>query len=76
MKKSDISITTYECGEYLVDIVTTGDSYEAWIYRKEFGVKDLMFLVQKKQQTLDEFLEIVEANVEDYGENYDEGYAG
>lgn len=76
MKQADITITTYECGEYLVDIVTTGDSYEAWIYRKEFGVKDLMFLVQKKQQTLDEFLEIVEANVEDYGENYDEGYAG
>lgn len=75
MKRANISITTYECGEYMVDIATTSDSYEAWIYRKEYGVKDLMFGMPQAQQTLDEFLDIVEANIEDYAKGYDEEYA-
>lgn len=74
MKQTSITIVTYEHGEFLVDIVTTSDTYEAWIYREEYGVKNLMFGVPKEQQTLDVFLEIVAANVEEYGANYDEEY--
>lgn len=75
MKQADITITTYECEEYLVDIVTTSDTYEAWIYRKELWVKTLMFGVSKEQQPLDLFLDIVAVNVEEYGADYDEEYA-
>lgn len=75
MKKADISTTTYECGEFLVDIVTTGDSYEAWLYRKEYGVKVLMFGSYRTLNTLEEFLETVEANIDEYAESYDNEYA-
>lgn len=75
MEQVNITITTYECEEYLVDIVTTSDTYEAWIYRKECGVKNLMFSVPKEQQALDLFLDIVAVNVEEYGADYDEEYA-
>lgn len=75
MKQVNITITTYECEEYLVDIVTTSDSYEAWLYRKEYGVKVLMFGAYRTLNTLEEFLETVEANIDEYAESYDNEYA-
>ena len=75
MKKTPITTTTYEHRGFLVDIVTTGETYEAWLSREEYGVKSLMFGVPKEQQSLDEFLEIVEANLYEYEEGYDREYA-
>ena len=75
MKKTPTTTTTYEHRGFLVDIVTTSDCYEAWICRKDYTVKTLMFGVPKEQQTLDVFLEIVAANVEKYGAAYDNEYA-
>ena len=75
MKQTDrISTTTYEHGEFLVDIVTTEDSYEAWICRKNYGMKALFFGVFKKQNTLDKFLELVKANLDVAEAGYDEEY--
>ena len=64
---------TYRCGEYFVDIVTTKEGYEAWIYRKDYGKKDFMFSCPKEQQSYFEFFEIVKANIPDYAVLYDRG---
>lgn len=60
---------TYTDGDYLVDIVTTPTTYEAWICHKGYGTKNLMFGMPKDQQTRFEFMQIVEANIDDYKES-------
>jgi len=55
---------------YIVDIFKVDDTYEAWLYNREYGIKDLMFGMPVEQQSFDEFLEIVEANVPEYIELY------
>jgi len=75
MKQTTITTTTYEHGEFLVDIVTTNDSREAWLYRKDYGVKSLMFGAYISLNTLEEFLETVEENLDEYEKNYDAEYA-
>lgn len=75
MKQTSITTVTYEHGEFLVDIVTTSDSYEAWLYQKNYGVKFLMFGAYISLNTLEEFLETVEANLDEYEKNYDAEYA-
>lgn len=61
---------------YYVDIaITTDDSetvFEAWIYGKNNGFKMLMFGMPAKQQSYEMFKEIVEANVEDYIQLFEE----
>ena len=65
MKKTTIKMTRYEHGEYYIDIIETAENYEAWIVGKNIGLESLMFGMPKEQQTCKEFLEIVEANLED-----------
>lgn len=64
--------------DYFVDIViTTYDSttvFEAWLYRKNCGIKMLMFGMPSYQQSFETFKEVVEANVEDYIPLYEEDY--
>ena len=57
---------------YMVDIFKVDDTYEAWLYNREYGIKDFMFGMPVEQQSFDEFLEIVEANVPEYIELYRE----
>ena len=57
---------------YMVEIFKVDDTYEAWLYNREYGIKDLMFGMPVEQQSFDEFLEIVEANVPEYIELYKE----
>lgn len=69
MKKSENikSIDVYDYDdEYCIDIITTNDTYEAWLYQYNCGMKSLMFGMPIPQQSKEQFLEIVEANVEDY----------
>ena len=51
---------------YTVDIVTLGDTYEAWLYHDGYGVKNLMFGVPIAQQTYEQFVYLVELNMEEY----------
>lgn len=62
--------TTYEYGEFRVDIVDNGTEYEAWIYKNNYGIKSLMFGVPRHQQTMEEFINIVQANLETYEREY------
>ena len=81
MKRNNNIITeTFEVGteNFCVDIVTDNDEkmYNAWLYRKDVGVKAYMFGVSYDNETYESFIEMVEANliVENYMELYDEDY--
>ena len=76
MKRIDsLKTTTYEDGDFLIDIVETADVYEAWLYRKDYGVKDLMFGMLKKDYSEDRFLNFVIVNLEWHEEFYDKDHA-
>ena len=76
MKRSkERNTITYKYNDtYFIDIVTTSEVIEAWIYNKDYGVKSLMFGLPIYQQTYSEALEIIEANAEDYISFYIEEY--
>lgn len=76
MKKvMSIRTTTYEDGDFLIDIVETDKAWEAWLYRKDYGVKDLMFGMLKKDYSEDRFLNFVIVNLEWHEEFYDKDHA-
>lgn len=80
MKKVNYKTYTYELSdEFMCDIVKAdrlGDEcYEAWIYRTTYGVKDMMFGVPVKQDSLEEVLDMVDSLWEEYAEGYDEMYS-
>lgn len=67
MKKTNDIITRYEHGEYFIDIIdTAAGETEAWITRKNIAVSVFMFGAEKDQTPREEFLDIVEENLEDY----------
>ena len=81
MKKlENITFTRYEDEEFFIDIHEKPDMYEAWLTRKNYGVSSLMFGVPKVQpvdnsvMTPEEFLDMVERNLEEYEAYYDEEY--
>lgn len=70
MKRTDIKITRYKDGEFYIDIVELESTYEAWLSHNSYGISDLMFGVPKTQQSLHEFVELVEINLVDYERYY------
>lgn len=74
MIKTDITTATYSDGDFMIDIVTGSDWYDAWLYRKNFGVKMLMFGIPKADSTADELLEMVQLDIESYKQVYDQEY--
>ena len=74
-KAKDITITTFCDGDFLIDIVETDKAWEAWLYRKDYGVKDLMFGMSKKDYSEDRFLDFVMVNLEWHEEFYDKEHS-
>ena len=76
MKKAGIFSDIYETGHenFLVEIdaeeSADGVEYGAWLYRKDMGVKMYMFGVYDLNYA--EFISLVEANLPDYYDMYDE----
>ena len=79
MKKVNNEITTYEYEiKICVDIVETPDAFEAWIYDKNYGIKELMWGELKNNmrfnepytQTFEGFKKLVSANIENYIGSY------
>ena len=73
----NVITTTYEMEpDWKIDIVREGNMAEAFIYENNVGVKSLMFGMDLKENgfTYDYFLEIVEANFEEYRDIYLEDY--
>ena len=70
LTKTDARITRYEVTrKWYVDIEEDGESYEAWLCPERGGLKSMMF-GWSKEEGLDEFLRIVEANLDEYIEYY------
>lgn len=71
-----IRTTTFASGNYRIDIVESRTEYEAWIYHKDYGVKDFMFGTDKNQaayiKSFEEFTDMVEANLPVYKKSYHE----
>ena len=68
-------------GDFRVDIVLDTDemTYSAWLYHKDYGVKELMFGIPMYQsgggfQTLEEMEGLVEHNLKQYIHSYEEAY--
>lgn len=75
MKKVNFTSETFRLdGGFMIDTVQTDDTYAAYIYHKDYGVKDLMFEVPKSQQSYKYFLELVETNAAEYISHYAEEY--
>ena len=71
MKKLEIKTTTYDVDEgFMVDIVEKPVGPEAWLYYEKYGIKYLMFGSTWEQDTMEEFLKTVEANLEEYIADY------
>ncbi len=74
MKRTEIKTITYDTGfrNFMVDVVETDYGYEAYLYKSDHGIKDLMFGLQEKD--IDEFVETVEANLLEHMSFYEEEY--
>lgn len=60
--------------QFLVDVVTTPEEYEAYIYNTEYGNKMFMYGLLKNTNSYEDVLKIVESNVEEYIADYAEQY--
>lgn len=75
MKKIDNITETYWIKDkFLMDIVTTPDSYEAYVYNADYGIKSLMLGLPKDQQDYNKAIELFEYNVMEYIDYYIENY--
>lgn len=70
MIRTSIKTTTYEHGDFLVDIVVTGDCRDVWIYRK--GSTDKLWVRGdlKELDTPKGYLKIVEEEMDSYISRY------
>ena len=79
MKKSKTTIERYEDGSFCVDIVSHDGIREAWLSHSDYGVSELMFGIPVREDGrpsmfYNEFLRIVEANLQKHEEDYAEEY--
>ena len=78
LERTFIETETFAYGDYRVDMTVTSGSFAAWIYHKDYGIKKLMFEIpgtpNGKRISPDEFLEMVENNIDDYIKGYKEMY--
>lgn len=57
---------------FMVDIVTLSDTFEAYIYHKDYGTKNLMFEISKDGIDYDSFVSMVNNNMSFSINNYTE----
>ena len=48
---------------FLVDIVTMPDTFEAYVYHKDYGTKNLIFEISKDDIDYDSFVSMVNDNI-------------
>ena len=70
MEITNTKITRYERGYFYIDIIETGDEYEAWLTQKEYGFSLLMFGCPKEQQCYEDFCVMVDDNAGTYMRDY------
>lgn len=71
MRMTGIKTDTYRIeGNWMVDIQTKDDTYYAYLWHERYGIKELMFGCPVKQQSYEDFLDTVEANFDEYKDDY------
>lgn len=68
-----VQTQTFTVGDgFLVDIIVDAlnEMYEAWIYHRDYGIKELMFGCEWKQNCYKEFFDTVDLAVDDYKHYY------
>ena len=75
-KNTAITTTTYTAMQFNVDIIVNAEegTFEAWLYESGHGVKELMFGGMIDQQSYDDFVRIVYANLNEYIKFYIEDH--
>jgi len=69
-------IKKFEYGDYLIYIKDCISHYESYIQHKEYGIIQLMFGIDtaKNRITLQDFINTVNSNIEEYIEIYKQDY--
>lgn len=72
------SVTTYIYKNvWRIDVINNKSTYEAWIYHKDYGIKNLMWAVEAEVYgNLADFTALVEKNADDYIRIYKEDHIG
>lgn len=50
---------------YYVEIIERKECFEAYLWHEQYGIKNMMFGVSK-DTSIEKFIELVEANIEEY----------
>lgn len=79
LERKTTSYKVSDYSDYIVDIVELPDEWEAWLYRKDMAIKMYMFGFAKKDQnnypvSREMFIELVDGNVNDHIDDYEETY--
>lgn len=72
MTKTNIQITRYRHDDFFVDIIVDKANHhrDAWLTHRDYGVSVLMFGEDVKQHTHDQFIRLVELNLDGYIKDY------
>ena len=71
MTKTDIKTTTYRDGDWLIDIVDNKGMWEIWLNHIQYGIKNMMFGLYKKDiVSYDALISTIENNLPTYKAMY------
>lgn len=59
---------------YIIYIKDYNNCYECYLQNKNYGIISLMFGVNKKETTMQEFIEVILANIDSHVKDYKETY--
>ena len=77
MMRSMTEIRSYEMGKgFMLDVTEAKDTYDAWIWRQGFGVKELYFSCLKSRISEEGFLLEAERRYPEQAAKYAQAYAG
>lgn len=71
MKKSTYTTTRFDVGDgFYVEVSPNGEMFEFVLCMENYGIKDFMFGLYKKDCPEEMWEEIIEGNVEDYIDSF------
>lgn len=71
--KNDV-IKKYQYKDYYIYIIETDEAYEYYLKHKDYGIIALIFGLMKKQNSFEDFMDIVGKNIECDIEYYRQTY--
>lgn len=64
-------ITQYSDGDFIITIIVfPSEGYEAWLCHKDYGIMQFMYHAPARFATEEEFISVVEADLEDFEGGY------